>query len=274
MAGDDRTGSGLPVRESLDSAVRRSPDLIEPADGTLGFVVLVEVAPMPDRAERRQFGRYLIVLPLLYKSPGIAAARVSVGWTRNLGEGGACVELPERLPIQNPLAIRLQTDRGLIAAEARVVWAGEPAPGGGGIRHGLHFTRLAARQQRTLQDMLYTKGEKRLAGMRLPFEVAVTCQPKGSAGSPVLGRTGNVSRGGILLCLPEAFPPETILALTLQTPYGPLAAEGAVVWVEPEARRRPGELIRHGLRFIVLGWSTSLSLGLSLVDTQEPPPGS
>jgi hypothetical protein len=56
-----------------------------------------------------------------------------------------------------------------------------------------------------------------------------------------------------MLRLPEVFPPEKVLELTLHTSYGPLAAEGAVVWVDPEERRIPGEPIRHGMRFIVLG---------------------
>jgi c-di-GMP-binding flagellar brake protein YcgR len=175
------------------------------------------------------------------------------------------VEFPERLQLQVPLLVRLQTDRGAMEVEARVVWTGGPAAGGG-VRHGLAFAQISPAQYQTLQDLLLSKGEMRQAGVRLPLEVSVTCQPKGRAGPPVQGRTGNMSHGGLLLRLPQVLLPQTVLELTLHTPLGPVTAEGAVVWVEPPERRTPGEPIRHGLRFTVLGWSTSLSLGLVLME--------
>ncbi|MEK7204011.1 MAG: PilZ domain-containing protein [candidate division NC10 bacterium] len=220
---------------------------------------------MPDSSERREFGRYLIVLPILHKPEDPAAGSVGVGWTRNVGEGGTCVDLAESLRLQTPLRVRLQTDQGTIELEAHVAWAGEPSPGGGGIRHGLAFAPISHEQHQALQDLLVSKGEKRLAGVRLPLDLSVTCQPRGSEGVSVQGRTGNMSRGGMLLHLSEPIPPETVLEITLHTPQGPLTAEGEVVWVEPPEKRTPGEPIRHGLQFTVLGWSTSLSLGLFLV---------
>ena len=221
---------------------------------------------MPDNSERRQFGRYLIVLPILHKPGDPEAGNVGVGWTRNVGEGGICVDLAECLDPQTPVRVRLQTEQGTIEVEAHVVWTGEPPPEGGGVRHGLAFAPISPDQHQALQDLLLSEGEKRQAGIRLPLDLSVTCQPRGSAGVSVQGRTGNMSRGGLLLHLSEPVPPETVLELTLHTPHGPLTAEGEVVWVEPPERRTPGEPVRHGLRFTVLGWSTSLSLGLFLVE--------
>lgn len=221
---------------------------------------------MPDSSERRQFGRYLIVLPILHKPGDPAAGTVGVGWTRNVGEGGTCVDLAERLQPQTPLRVRLQTEQGVIEVEAHVVWTGEPPPGGGAIHHGLAFAPISPEQHQALQELLLTKGEKRQAGVRLPLDLSVTCQLKGTGGAPIEGRTGNMSRGGMLLHLSEPVPADTVLALTLHTSHGPLTAEGEVVWVEPPERRKPGEPIRHGLRFTVLGWSTSLSLGIFLVE--------
>jgi len=221
---------------------------------------------MPGSSEKRQFGRYLIVLPILHKPGDPVAGNVGVGWTRNVGEGGICVDLAECLHPQTPVRVRLQTEQGTIEVEAHVVWTGEPPPGGGGVRHGLAFAPTSPDQHQALQDLLLSKGEKRQAGIRLPLDLSVTCQPRGSAGVSVQGRTGNMSRGGLLLHLSEPVPPETVLELTLHTPHGPLTAEGEVVWVEPPERRTPGEPIRHGLQFTVLGWSTSLSLGLFLVE--------
>lgn len=217
-------------------------------------------------SERRQFARYLIQLPVLHK-PGVPTPiRVGVGWTRNLSEGGTCVELAERLQVETPLRARLQSDKGPIEVEGRVVWAGDPAPTGGGILHGVAFNPLTPEQLRSLHDLIRLKGEMRLAGVRLPLEVPVTCQPEGQVGLLLQGRTGNLSRGGVLLRLPEALLVGTVVVLTLHTPHGALTAQGAVVWVDPPERRASGELIRHGLRFTVLGWSTALSLGLVLAE--------
>lgn len=221
---------------------------------------------MPDASERRQFARYLIQLPLVHKAGEPAPSKVEVGWTKNLSTGGACVELTERLQERTPLRTRLQTDRGPIDVEAQVVWAGDPAPTGGGILHGVAFAEVTPEQFQALQALLLSKGEMRLAGVRLPLELSVTCKPKGQTGPPLQGQTGNLSRGGLLLRLPQSLPPDTMVELTLHTPHGPLWAEGAVVWVEPPERRTPGEPIRHGVRFTALGWSTTLSLGLVLAE--------
>lgn len=217
-------------------------------------------------SERRQFARYLIQLPLLHKSGAVAPAKVGVGWTHNLSEGGTCVEMAERFPVEMPLCARLQTDRGPIEVEGRVVWAARTAPAAGGILHGVAFSPLPAEQLCALHDLIRLKGEMRLAGVRLPLEVPVTCRPEGQAGLLLQGRTGNLSRGGVLLCLPEVLQVGTVVALTLHTPHGTLTAQGAVVWSDPPERQAPGELIRHGLRFTALGWSTTLSLGLVLTD--------
>jgi hypothetical protein len=78
--------------------------------------------------------------------------------------------------------------------------------------------------------------------------------------------TGDISRGGLLLLVPEVLPPGSALHIILHTPKGQLAAEGEVVWVEPPGDRAVEPPFRHGLRFTSLGWSTSLSLGLFLAE--------
>lgn len=221
---------------------------------------------MPDRADRRQLARYLIQLPLLHKPRGPAPARAGVGWSRNLSEEGVCAELAEPLAPQAPLEVRLQTDRGLIEVGAEVVWTGAPAPAGGGVLHGVAFTEIARDQRELLRDLILSKGLARQAGVRVPLDLPVTCQPQGQPGPPLQGRTGDMSRGGLLLHLPRVLSPGTGLEITLHAPYGPLTAEGTVVWVEPTERRTPEAPIRHGLQFTTIGWSTSLSLGLLLVE--------
>ena len=221
---------------------------------------------MPDAPNRRQSARYLIQLPILHRAGQPGHGKVGVGWTRNLCIGGACVELAEQLQKKTSLLARLQTDRGAIDVEAQVVWAGNPSPTGGGILHGVAFAEVTPEQLQSLQTLLIAKGETRQAGVRLPLELAVTCQPKDQICSPLEGQTGNLSRGGLLLRLPLVLALDTEVELTLHTPGGPLTAEGKIVWVDPPERRTPGEQIRHGLRFTAIGWSTTLSLGLVLAE--------
>jgi hypothetical protein len=117
--------------------------------------------------------------------------------------------------------------------------------------------------------LLLSKGEVRQAGVRLPLEIAATCQYK-SPGDPsppaFQGQTGNLSRGGLLLRLPLRLTPDTLIEVTLHTSHGPLKAEGVVVWADSGERRSSAELIPHGLRFTTIGWSTTLSLGLVLAE--------
>jgi hypothetical protein len=216
---------------------------------------------MPAPSAERRFARYLIQLPLLHRPLAPASAGAGLGWTRNLSEGGACVELAERVWAGIPLRLRLHTDRGAIEVEGQVVWTGDPGPAGGVIPHGVAFTPVGPDQLAALQELLRSKGEVRHAGVRLPLELAVTCRPKGHDGAPLQGRTGDIGRGGLLLRLPQAVPPGTALEVTLHAPSEPLGLEGAVAWAEPPEKRRPGELIQHGLRFTALGRPISLFLG-------------
>jgi hypothetical protein len=219
---------------------------------------------MSDGPLQRQFRRYQIHLPFLHRPSSSRANRVRAGWTRDLSERGVCVELDQSLPVPTRLQVCLQTDRGVIDAEAEVVWAGAPPGPQRSILHGLAFTRLAPDQLQSLQYLLLSWGLGRRVGVRIPFEVAVTCQHKGEPGPLISGRGRNGSRNGLLLRLPQVVPPGTTLELTLHTDRGPLTVEGTIVWVAPPEGRSPGGPIRHGLRLTALGWPTVLALGLAL----------
>ncbi len=221
---------------------------------------------MPEEQSRRRFPRFAVHLPFLYTTPPAAPAAVGAGWTRSLSDGGATVELSERLRLQAPLGLRLQTDRGTIEAEAQVVWSGGRAPDTGGVIHGLTFTQMAPDQLLILHSLFRPLSMMRYTGIRLPLDLPVTCRPENPAGPPIQGRTANVNRGGLLLRLPRLLPPGTRLEATLHAPAGPLSVEGAIVWVEPHEMWTPGESIGHGLRFTSIDWSTLHSLGLLLVE--------
>jgi len=191
---------------------------------------------------------------------------MGAGWTRSLSEGGATVELSERLRPRTPLRLRLKSDQGIVEAEAQVVWSGGRLPEGGGVVHGLAFTQIAPDHVLALREMFHPVSSVRHAGVRLSLDVPITCHPKSPAGPPLQGRTGNVNRGGLFLRLPRLLPTGTVLEITLHVPKDPLTVDGAVVWVEPPEIWKPGESIGHGVRFTALDWSTLLSLGLLLVE--------
>ena len=164
------------------------------------------------------------------------------------------------------MRIRLQTDGGPIDIAGTVAWSGGTPTAQGGIPHGVEFAEVAADQLLTLKELLLRKGDARQTGIRLPLEVAVTCCPHEGSRRSLEGTTGDISQGGMLLVLQGRLEPGTTLSLTLRTQSGPLTAEGTVIWAAPR-NSQPGQpAIRHGIRFTVLGWSTSLSLGLVLAE--------
>lgn len=221
--------------------------------------------PVVEWAVQRRFPRFPIKLPILYKrkSPPV---RAGAGWTRDVSEGGACLELAEPFALGTHLSVILQTDKGGIVVDAKVVWASKPEAAGAGVLHGVAFTQLAPEEHQALASLLVSKGKVRQAGVRLPAEFPVSCQRKGTQDPPFRGWTGDVSRAGLLLRLPEALQPATELEVSLPTGRGPVAAEGVIVWVEPAEARKPGELIRHGLKFTQIGWASELALGLLLAE--------
>jgi len=219
---------------------------------------------MTPTSGRGQSDRYPIQLPLLYWRKTGARTRVGAGWTRELGERGFTAELAERFEAETPLRVRIQTDRGPIETEAKIVWIGASTPAGAENYYGLTFTDIAPEALQALRDLILPLSMVAHAGMRLAMDLAVTCRPKNVGGSPIKGQTGEMSRGGMLLRLPRAIAPGTVLALTLHSSNGPLALEGAVVWRQTPEDQKPGELIDHGVRFTSSTWSVSLTLGFLL----------
>jgi len=210
--------------------------------------------------------RYPIQVPVLHKPKALPPTRAGVGWMRNVGDGGACVELAESLKPGMPVCLHLHTDQGNIETEARVVWAGRDGPGEGGVLHGFAFTHLAPTHLPILADLLLFKSNRKMrdGGVRLPLNLPVMCQLKGSS-ERVQGWTGNLSRGGLMVCFSRRMPTWTVLRMTLHTPTGPLEEEGLVVWADSLERWGLGAPVPHGLRFTSLRWSNLLTLGLLLL---------
>jgi hypothetical protein len=208
----------------------------------------------------------MVHLSLLYEVTRLADTGVGVGWTLELSEGGTCVELAERLPPQTPLRLHLQTEGGPIDVEGRVVWAGKPdLPGG--ICHGVAFIQIAPEHLTALRKILRSPGPQRRCGLRLRLDLAVTCHRNGQAGPPLQGRTGDISREGLLLHLPELLTPGTTLMVTLHTPTEPLTMGGQIVWVEPPGVRTPGQPIAHGFHVTSHSRSSERALAPLLGDS-------
>ena len=217
----------------------------------------------PLTKDQRRFPRYSIRLPFLHTAESSGTDRAEMGWTRNMGEGGACVELTECLRPQRPFRVRLQTAKGAIELQAKVVWSKRTGSSGGAL-HGVAFTEIAPQQLESLRELFHSEGMVRHAGVRWPMDLPIACRPQDSTRPPLQGRTGDISRGGLLLLLPEAQAPGTRLEVTIQAPQEPLTVFGEVAWVEE--RRTSGELIRHGLRFTSLGPSLGSALGVLLAE--------
>ncbi|MFI5338255.1 MAG: PilZ domain-containing protein [Candidatus Methylomirabilales bacterium] len=220
---------------------------------------------------QRQFTRFPLVLPLQHRVPGHPLSGAAVGWTHNLSGGGACLELAEPLQPQLSLGLRLQTSGGPIEAEARVVWTRNPRPAEGGSLHGIAFTQLAPDHLEVLRRLLLSLQPWRRTQVRFPVDLAVICQPQRPPGPLYSSRVSDISRGGLALRLPEVLLPFTALDVTLPTPAGRLSLAGEIAWVDrPEGRRR-GRLIRHGMRFARLDWSTALVLARLLAEALNSP---
>lgn len=216
----------------------------------------------------RQFPRHPVQVPIRYRTAGAEPTELPAGWTRNLSEGGAGLELPERLPPATHLRLWLFTDEGSCTVEGQVVWEAADPQGVGGILHGVAFAALTPAQVVALRRLLSPEGAGRRAGPRLPLARPLTCQ--GPAG-PLEGATVNVSRGGLLLRLTLALPPGTPLGFSLPTPQGALTGTGEIVWGEAPAGNPARAPLRHGLRFTALGWVDAYALAVLVTEPSEIP---
>ena len=221
---------------------------------------------MVSSATDQQLTPYPIQLSVVYQITNGMNHSTQVGWTRNLSEEGACLQLHEQLEPRTCLCLRLTTNAETLVARSRVVWA-EKAEAGP-ILHGVAFSRLTPHVRQSLRDLINKNGQVRPSGIRFPFDLAVSCRCKGQARPAFPGRTGDISRGGLLLQLPQSLPSGTDLVVTLHTPRGPHTLEGTVVWVAHKQEPH-NKLIRHGLRFAAVDFDLALALARVLMTVPE-----
>jgi hypothetical protein len=219
---------------------------------------------------RRKHLRHPLVLSIIYKRPDSDEAERGIGWTRNLSEGGACLELRDPLPEATPLRVGLQTDQGSLWMNAEVVWAGRSVGVAEGIPHGIAFVQVTAEQAQALGGLVDRLGQLKDVAVRVPLRRTVACQLAGTPEPPLHGMTGDVSRRGLSVSLPHRLPEASDVEVTLPTPEGQLTVRAKVTWVDA-GQGNPGERVRHGLEFTRLEWTDELTLGLLLAEAAEDP---
>jgi c-di-GMP-binding flagellar brake protein YcgR len=256
---------GAAVRENLArtrgvlAGIRQSLDTSEhPTNGG--------AEGLPPLSPRRQYPRYPIQIPFVCTAKTPQRTRTTIGWTRNLGEGGACIELSEVLPPDTPVWIRMRSDQGTVEMGGKVVWSENGKARGESSIHGLSFTESSPAQQQALEGLIRSRGVIRPSRVRLPFEVPVTCRAVNGPAVPLPGWTRDVSRGGLMLRLPRELSPGTELRVTLHTDPQPISVDGVIAWVAPPEGRTPGGPVRHGFRFTRPHWSAAAALGRLLAD--------
>jgi hypothetical protein len=224
---------------------------------------------MPEPPQHRRLPRHPVQIPLVYWREA-DPHQLGAGWTHNLCEHGVGVELDVALRPWLPIGLRLATTYGPLDLRARVIWIGSLQVGGG-MLHGLEFRQLTPQQREFLQDYVTLLQGQARVGLRFPLTLPVRCQPKSPPAPPFDGRTGDISRGGALLYLPQAVPVGSVLGVTISTVAGAAEVEGVIVWLEPPPKRTPGAAIRHGLEYILLDWPTALVLARVLAGGSPAP---
>jgi len=223
---------------------------------------------VPEQPQRRRLPRYPVQVPMVYRKEA-EPRQLGTGWTHNLSEHGVGVELDFSLRPWLLIGLRIATTYGPLDLRARVIWIGSLQVGGG-MLHGLEFRQVTPPQREFLADFVKLLQGQARVGVRFPLDLPARCQPMSPPGPSLQGRTGNISRGGAMLYLPQAMPVGSVLGVTVRAAAGSAELDGVIVWVDPPTTRAPGAPIRHGIEFILLDWPTALALSRVLAGR---PPG-
>ncbi|HTU02144.1 MAG TPA: PilZ domain-containing protein [Candidatus Sulfotelmatobacter sp.] len=194
-----------------------------------------------------QSHRFYIIVPVRYTTATPPGTPVSTGWTRNLSESGACVELPERLQPGVRITLDFQTEGGPMRMVGMIIWTDPSSQPGAGSLHGLQFSAASDDRER-LRGWIHSRPGP---PARIVASLPAQCRRLDGV-SPVLeGWTSDLGAGGCALFLPEPLPVGTLMDVFLTTPAGEVPTQGVVVW-EGGRRAAPGKLIEHGFRFTKL----------------------
>ena len=203
-------------------------------------------APAGPWAAQRRHARYAVTLTAIYRvrpAPGEPVPRPRPGETRNVGEAGACLVLPERLAPGTGLDLMLRGEAALYEFRAAVVWAGpsDASP----IPHGVRLEALSPQDQVAWQLLLFEqhqRGSERAT--RIVVVLPARCQVEGKA-TPLAGDVQNLGVGGLRILLPQLLPVGTGVTVAFGSPLQDLRLAGRIAW----GQARPGERPAHGVAF-------------------------
>lgn len=194
---------------------------------------------------QRRFPRYAIQVPLLFRRlDQMEPAQAGIGWTQDLSEGGACLELRVQLPVGCRLGLVIFANPETIEAEMRVVWVRDVNQET--FLHGVEFLHLTPAYFESLLKALPQEKSLREQAIRLPITLPVYCQEADTP--PLEGWTGNISRTGVMVFLPQRLPYNTKVEITIQAAQGELRLSGQVRWVE--ASKDGFGPFRQGIEFL------------------------
>lgn len=212
--------------------------------------------------------RYQVVVPAVFTAE-LAEPCAGSGWTRDLSETGACLELREPLRPGTRLTVVLELSTACAAVDARVVWSRRGEAEGAPALHGIAFALAAGDLPPALATLLERLRHQRTAAARLPATLPARCIRLDGPDTALQGWTSDIGHGGCCLLLSERLPVGTAIEITLATPRGDVAARGTVLWCAAPSGGR--ELCAHGIGFAHSAVGKDLLLGLVLEDVSGRP---
>lgn len=207
--------------------------------------------------------RYQVVVPAVFTAQLPRGPHAGSGWTRDLSETGACLELRERVPPGTHLTVVLELAAACAAMEARVVWS-QTDGGDGPVLHGIVFAPGPNDPPPALASLLERLRQEPAATARVPAALPVRCVRLDGAERAVQGWTSDIGHGGCCLLLPDTLPVGTPVDVVLSAPRGELTARGTVMWSTAASGGR--QLCGHGVRFTQPAAGKDVLLALMLED--------
>src|SRR5512138_751473 len=210
---------------------------------------------------RHRVPRYQVIVPARYTARTRQGPRIGRGWTRDLSETGACLQISEHLSPATPLTLVIENEAGGFTLEARVVWVGSPAGPDQSRLHGVEFSRdCIAIAGGAVRAWLIRRS---VAVARLAAALPAVCRRTDAQSQPLDGWTADLGYGGCGLFLPEHLPVGTLVDVVLTTPGGELKTSGVIVWETGSKGSQTRHLFEHGLRF------TRTTAGKELLNTLD-----
>ncbi|MFQ5839423.1 MAG: PilZ domain-containing protein [Candidatus Methylomirabilales bacterium] len=196
---------------------------------------------------RQRFPRHPIQVPVLYRRLDLEdPAGADIGWSMDLSEGGARLDLRALVRVGSRLGLVLFTHPEAVEAEARVIWTRKQDYDA--VHHGVEFLYLPSTHFTALLKAFPQEHSVRQRAIRLPITLPAQCRAPCEGLPPLRGWTGDISRTGVLLFLPRQLPLNTEAEVTLEDARGKLRLPGRVRWVDG-SRNGMGP-IRHGIEFL------------------------